>query len=258
MLTLAKNKRHMKQLVSIVIIFLGVLNINAKPKVSNNWNYNWDIKAHDKGQIHFQLGVGAQRTQNRYSGYKAGLLFDDPSLAKISKENEMGKYAKEENFRFASLGPLTARLQYGFNRKLSISLGATYVNYWSYWTRQMLDSNLNRNIPYEYGVKVVNYSFTARLDYHLFVNERWDIYTSGGLGYDIWQVKQYKKYPWPETPEFNAYYKPTPPLIFDTGFGVRRFVLRRTALFAEIGYGKSLANFGVVVKVAQPKNNRIF
>jgi hypothetical protein len=247
-----------KQLLLLLIIISSVHPAFAYKPSKINWDYNWDIKAHDKGQLHFQFGVGAQRTQNRSGFYKASIIFDDPSLVNISKENEFGKYGKETDYGFASLGPLTARLQYGFSRNLSISLGATYVNYWSYWNRNMLDSTINKAIPFEYGVKVNNYSFTTRLDYHLLVRERWDVYCSGGIGYDVWQVKDYTKYPWPETPAFKSYYKIPPPITFDAGFGARYFILKRTALFAEIGYGKSYMNLGVAIKVIQPKNNRLY
>jgi hypothetical protein len=220
----------MKKFGLIFIFLFSVQSIFAQGR----WDLPWDLKAHDIGQMHFQVGFGVPRTEND--------LFK--------------KYRGEIDYNLNGAGPFITKLEYGFNRKLSLSLGATYTNYKASWVRNKLDGSTGATIPFNYGVRVNNYSYMAKINYHLFVNTDWDVYIGGGAGYDTYTPANYNDYA-PDT-TFTAFFKAPSPTTFEAGFGARYFFLNRTAVYAEVGYGKSYAQIGIVIKVVQPKSNRIF
>jgi hypothetical protein len=220
----------MKKFVFIIIVILSTQQLFAQGK----WDLPWDLKAHDNGQIHWQVGFGVPRTEND--------LFK--------------KYRGEFGFNLNGAGPFITKLEYGFNRKFSISLGVNFINYKASWDREKLDATTGRNIPFQYGVRVNNFAYMGKLNYHLFVNTDWDVYVGGGAGYDVFSTTNFNNYPTDTT--FNGFFKAPNATTFEAGFGARYFFLNRTAVYAEVGYGKSYAQVGVVIKIVQPKINRIF
>ncbi len=213
-----------------MLFCLGNLTVNAQA-----WDLPWDLKAHDVGQLHGHVGFGAPRVNN----------------------DLLDKYDGEFNFNKVGAGPFYGRLEYGLSRKLSVSVGVTYTNFKASWERFKLDPAIGKNYAHEYGVIVNNLNFNSRLFYHMYTTVRWDVYTTGGIGYDLYKNEAYTRY-LPEEKTFNPYFKSPPPLSFDGGFGFRYFFLNRTAFYMEVGYGKSFAQAGFLVKIAQPKKNRVF
>lgn len=219
----------MKQILALLTFLMFGTLANGQA-----WDLPWDLKAHDIGQIHGHVGFGVPRVQSK--------IFD--------------KYDGENDFSSVGAGPFYGRLEYGLSRKLSVSLGVTYINYKASWSRDKLDANTGVTIPREYGVVVNNFAFMSKLYYHMYTSVRWDVYTCGGVGYDMWTSKDYTQYTLDTT--FQSYFKAPPALTFEAGLGFRYFFLNRTAFYMEAGYGKSYAQAGFIVKIAQPKKNRIF
>ncbi|MFM2386316.1 MAG: outer membrane protein beta-barrel domain [Bacteroidota bacterium] len=220
----------MKKLLLIAVMACAAQWANAQ----GAWDILHDIKSNDSRQVHWHVGFGIPRTENFY--------FD--------------KYQGEINYNLNGAGPFYTRFEYSFNRKLSLSLGASYTNYWNRWLRNGVDPSTGVSIPYEYGLKVNNYTGVAKLYYHLSVTPRWDWYICGGGGYQMFMHTDYTKNTLDTT--FNSYFKNPYWPTWEAGAGFRHFFLKRTAVFAEVGYGKSYAQVGFIIKVAQPKRNRIF
>jgi hypothetical protein len=220
----------MKHILTL-LIFISVSSL-AKAQA---WDLPWDLKAHDVGQLHGHVGFGAPRIDTK--------RFD--------------KFSGEEAFNNVGAGPFFGRIEYGLSRKLSVSVGATYTNYKASWERSRPDLNQGITLPFEYGTIVNNIAIMSRLYYHMYTSVRWDVYSTGGIGYDLYKSEDYTKYT-PDAPTFKTYFKTPPAATFDAGVGFRYFFLNRTAFYMEGGYGKSYGQLGFIVKIAQPKRNRIF
>jgi opacity protein-like surface antigen len=215
------------------------------------WDKHWDIKAHEVGQLHFQLGV-ALPTPHWNSDSNSIDVYTNRTDNKAFE-----KYNKENEYDLFGAGPIFARFEYAFNRKLSVNAGITYTNYQVRFSRDSLDKTIGVMIPYEYGIKVNNLSYMVRLNYHLYVDTRWDLYCGGGLGYDSYTATNYTKYT-PQALLFNGNFKKPAPVTFEAGAGLRYFFLNRTAFYIEYGYGKTNLHAGVLVKVSQPRLNRSY
>jgi hypothetical protein len=239
----------MRQFLLITISIFSSIFMNAQ-----GWGYNWDIKAHDKGQLKFQLGAGIQRTENKFWFYKPAQLFDKQDWPESAKDNNFDPYLGQNNFKLRSTGPYTARFEYGMNRAISISLGATYTQYNASWFKTVSDLNTGTFQPVRYGVNVGNLGVAARLVYHPVVTTHLDVYIGGGPGYDTWMIKDFTANTRDTT--YSSAFKKAPVVYYDYGVGARYYFRRRSALFAEVGYGKSFANLGVIIKILQPKSNR--
>jgi hypothetical protein len=220
----------MKQIL-ILLTFI-VSNIVAKAQA---WDLPWDLKAHDIGQLHGHVGFGAPRVDTKH--------FD--------------KFDGEYDFNSVGAGPFYGRLEYGLSRKLSVSVGVTYTNYKASWSRDRPDLNFGITSPFEYGVVVNNLAFLSKLYYHMYTNVRWDVYTTCGVGYDTYKSSDYTTYT-PDSATFKSYFKAPPAATVEAGVGFRYFFLNRTAFYMEAGYGKSYGQVGFIVKIAQPKRNRVF
>jgi hypothetical protein len=194
------------------------------------WDYNWDLKAHEKGQIHFSYGYGLPRLDKK--------LFD---------------YQKDStDFRVVGVGPFIFKAELGLSRKLSVQLSAAYILYQADWTRQRYDAYKDMYLPFKYGTKLHDISANVRLNYHLFVNKEWDIYVGGGAGYNHFINSDFTTYT-PDDSLFNSQFRLPFPVSAEMTFGIRYYFMTRTAIYLEAGYGKSLAQAGFVFKFRQRK-----
>jgi hypothetical protein len=237
----------MKKIVFILVCF-------ALPQLlqAQIWHdKHWDIKAHEVGQVHFQLGIAMPVPS--WNSDSSTLEFNTNRI----DNKAFDKYDKEQKYQLFGAGPIYARFEYAFNRKLSINAGVTYTNYKSRWYRDSIDATIGKAIPWEYGVVVQNIAYMARLNYHLYVDTRWDVIVGGGLGYDTYYADSYSKYP-PQSVLFDAKFKNPAPVTFEAGAGFRYFFLNRTAWYLDVGYGKTYINTGVIVKLSQPRLNRSY
>ena len=103
----------------ILLMLSFVLSTQSKAQFFSipGWDYNWDQKAHEKGQIHFSYGYGQPRLDKK--------LFD---------------YQKDStDFRVVGIGPFFWKAELGLSRKLSVLLSASYILYKADWTGQRYD-----------------------------------------------------------------------------------------------------------------------
>lgn len=194
------------------------------------WDYNWDQKAHEKGQIHFSYGYGMPRLDKK--------LFDF--------------HKDEADFRVVGVGPFFWKVEHGLTRKLSVSLSAAYILYKSDWKRNRPDPIYGFDLPYIYKTTMHDISANLRFNYHLFVDKEWDVYVGGGAGYNHFMVKDATSYT-PDDSTFQSHFKIPYPISYEMSFGVRYFFLTRTAIYAEAGIGKALFQAGFVFKFRHRK-----
>ncbi len=234
-----------------LLFLLTFICINLAAQAQVYFDKHWDIKAHEQGQVHFRFGIGLPLPT--YNSDSNLFMFKTIRIG----EDAFDKYKKQElGFDLYGSGPWYARFEYGFSRKFSAELGVTYINNKAIWTRMQIDPLTGAKLPYEYGVSVNNISAIARVNYHIYIDTRWDWYIGGGLGYDYYGAKDFTKYA-PDT-AYKAYFTKPAPVTFEAAMGARYFFLSRTAWYIEAGYGKTYVNTGVVVKVSQPKLNRSY
>ncbi|GBL36268.1 hypothetical protein EMGBS15_18630 [Filimonas sp.] len=219
-----------KFLLLVMLAFVLSLQSNAQFFSIPGWDYNWDQKAHEKGQIHFSYGYGQPRLDKK--------LFD---------------YQKDStDFRVVGIGPFFWKAELGLSRKLSVQLSATYILYKADWTRQRYDSYKAMDLPFKYGTKLHDISANLRLNYHLYVDKEWDIYIGGGAGYNYFSNSDFTTYA-PDDTLFKSQFKLPFPVSYEMSFGIRYYFLTRTAIYLEAGMGKSLAQAGFVFKFRHRK-----
>ncbi len=220
-----------QKIMLLVFLISTFTKLEAKEmdKTNSLWNYYWDIKAHNKGQVHFSYGYGFPRTETKLLNY----------------------YKLQRNFEFKGVGPFMFKAEYGLHRNLSILLSCNYTQYNGSWDKDTFDARWNRNLPFKYGTIIHDISANLRFNYHLLVTPRWDAYVGGGVGYNRMISKDYTTYT-PDT-AFVSQFKAPFPASFEMTTGIRYFFLNRTAIYLEAGYAKSYVQGGFVFKFRHRK-----
>ncbi len=214
----------------VMLLQAAFLSADAQLFSIPGWDYYWDTKAHDKGQIHLSVGYGQPRVEN-------GLF----------------KYQRDSmDFRVVGVGPFFGRLQYGLRRNLSVAISGGFIRYKSEWKRMRPDPLWGYDLPFRYGTEAQDIWANIRLNYHLFVNKDWDIYVGGGLGYNQFTNKDFTSYG-PDDTLFVSQFKVPYPVSYEMTFGARYFFLTRTAIYLEAGIGKSFVQGGFVFKFRHRK-----
>lgn len=221
----------MNKFFLVVFILFGIsIYSQAQNYTIPGWDYNWDQKAHEKGQVHFSYGYGQPRLDKK--------LFD-------FQKDSIG-------FKVVGIGPFFWKAEHGLSRKLSVQLSAAYILYKSEWKRMRPDPLYTYDLPFRYGTTLHDISANLRLNYHLFVNKEWDVYVGGGVGYNHFINKDFTDYA-PDDTIFKSQFKIPYPVSYEMTFGVRYFFLTRTAIYVEAGLGKALVQGGFVFKFRHRK-----
>ncbi len=216
----------MNKFILVLLLLTGfTLSSSAQFFSQPGWDYLWDTKAHEKGQIHFTYGYGQPRLDAK--------LFD---------------YQKDStDFKVVGVGPFFWRTEYGLSRKLSVMLSASYILYKSEWKRMRPDPYYPYDLPFSYGTTLHDIAANLRFNYHLFVNHHLDVYLGGGVGYNYFINKDFTTY-LPDDTTFKSQFKLPYPVSYEMSFGIRYFFLTRTAIYLEAGIGKALVQGGFVFK----------
>lgn len=206
-----------------ILLFVGGLLSNQAQ--ADRFKYFWDTKAHDRGQIHFSYGYGFPRLP--------GKIFD---------------FNKDENeFRKVGVGPFLFKAEYGLTRQLSIGLSASYIEYTSDWQEQRYDEFHQRNLWFTYGTKLQDIAVMLRLNYHWVISPRAELYMGGGMGYNHW-IEEDILPGRSDDSLFNSNFKTPGAFASEITLGYRYYLRKRTALYLEMGYGKSIIQGGFVFK----------
>lgn len=216
--------------VTLILAILISLQGNAQLFSIPGWDYNWDQKAHEKGQIHFSYGYGQPRL--------------DRKIFELQKDST--------DFRVVGIGPFFWKAELGLSRKLSVLLSASYILYKSEWYEQRYDNFKNIYLPYKFGTQMHDMSANLRFNYHMYVEKDWDIYIGGGAGYNYVNNKDFTTFA-PEEKTFKSHFRLPYPVSYEMSVGFRYYFLTRTAIYLEAGIGKTLAQGGFVFKFRHRK-----
>lgn len=216
--------------LTLFLLFLFVGGFFAKDASADRFNYYWDTKAHDRGQIHMSYGYGFPRLDdNRFN------------------------FHKDKNaYRVEGVGPFIFKAEYGLSRQISIGLSATYIQYTSDWEEQRFDPYHQRTLWFKFGTKAHDVTAMLRLNYHWIVTPRSDLYIGGGMGYNYWKSEDFTTFS-PEDSTFNAFFKQPAPFAAELTIGYRHYFRQRNAFYMEAGYGRSIIQAGFVFKFRSHK-----
>ena len=219
----------MRQLpIFLILLFAGGL--FSQPAKADRFKYFWDTKAHDRGQIHFSYGYGFPRLDNGRFDFNK----------------------KETGYRVVGVGPFIFKAEYGLTRQLSIGISATYIEYTSDWEVQKFDELHQRNLWFTYGTKLQDIAAMVRLNYHWNITPRSDLYMGGGMGYNHW-IEEDIVPGRADDSTFNSKFKLPGSFAAEISLGYRYYIRKRTALYLEMGYGKSIIQGGFVFKFRHRK-----
>lgn len=218
--------------LSVVLFLICLFTCFDKNAYADRWGYLWDVKAHNKGQLHMSYGYGFPRLDNSTFNF----------------------HKQEAEYRVVGVGPFTIKAEYGLTRMLSIMLSANYIQYTSDWQEKRFDIRHQKDLPFVYGTNATDLSVILRLNYHYNVTHRSDFYVGGGIGYNRWTADDFTVNA-PDDSLFISQYKRPMPVAFEMTAGYRYYFRTRNAIYIEAGYGKSIVQAGFVFKFRQGKRD---
>ncbi len=213
----------MRKLLLLFVLLAGV--ISTTNVYADRFDYFWDTKAHDRGQIHMSYGYGFPRLDNsRFDFHK-----------------------DKNNFRVVGVGPFIFKAEYGLTRELSVGISATYIKYRSDWQELRFDDFHNRDLWTTYGTVAEDLAIMLRFNYHYRVTPRSDLYIGGGMGYNMWTEEDVLPGRADDS-TFNSFFKVPGATAAELTLGYRYYFRQRNAFYVEAGYGKSIVQAGFVFK----------
>lgn len=153
-------------------------------------------------------------------------------------------YDTETNFKVTGYGPLHAKFEYGISEKIGLGLSINHVTSSMSYQDSLLDQNLNYKL-YDYKLKWSSTKFNARVNIHFANSDVLDAYWGIGFGYGISSTK------WTTNdPDFgNSSFKNPLAIGFESTLGARYYITDNIGAYCEVGFAKSITQFGVVFKL---------
>jgi hypothetical protein len=150
-----------------------------------------------------------------------------------------------------NIGPFHLKYEYFWRDKLGIGLGLNFDNFSGTWTElhQVLDSNVLVDQITTYKITGYHANLLARFNYHVYTGEKSEFYTGLGIGYRFDKAIE-KSIPNDPGPQFKlAIFLP---FGMDMSVGYRYFFNPRFGAYTELGFGKSILQFGACLKLDKP------
>lgn len=141
------------------------------------------------------------------------------------------------------MGPFHAKFEYGLADKIGVGLNidfATASIEWADIATKFGDTN-----HYNTGFKGNGIAVSVRGNWHFYSTKKLDTYAGINFGYDFGAMKFYS-----DDPNLVALLPDLSfPFVIGLTVGMRYYVSPNFAIYAELGYSKSLAQFGVSYKI---------
>lgn len=152
-------------------------------------------------------------------------------------------YQSELDFKLSGFGPMHLKYEYGVSDKIGLGVSIGYVSTKVEWKYDGYDS-LGMPATYTEGYKGSSLGILVRMNVHFATGDKIDPYWGVGMGYNNYSFKYYTDEPGAEdlTLKFPI------PFGFETTFGCRFYFSDNIGAYAEVGYGKSLAQVGLSAK----------
>jgi opacity protein-like surface antigen len=178
-----------------------------------------------------QAQVFEQGSNHLNAGYGIGLGY-----GRILKA-----YDVYDGYKFSGFGPAILSFERGVTDNIGIGASISYSTYGASWVQKSYLSS------YDYSYRWTTFSILARGAYHFRIsNDKFDPYVGLGLGFMKFGYK------WTSSdPNFN---ETTNSVSLGSPFGYQIFAGARymftdnIGAYAEIGFGLSVANFGLTFK----------
>ena len=146
-------------------------------------------------------------------------------------------YSAANGYKFSGFGPASLNYEYGINDNIGLGVNLSYSSYGATWNAG----------TYDYGYRYSTLGIMARAAYHFDIRNRdLDLYSGVGLGFLRY------KYNWTsDEPSFNeSQYNVNlgTPLGYQIFAGGRYFFSDLVGAYAEVGYGITVLNAGIVLR----------
>jgi hypothetical protein len=144
------------------------------------------------------------------------------------------------NATVSGLGPLHVKVEYGISDKIGIGLSINHVS--TNFDAQYLDDIDNKNYFANYNYNSTK--FNLRTNFHFSNSDKLDAYWGFGVGYGIGSVGLSTNDPDLEEVDIDA-----GGLGLESTLGIRYFVTKNIGIYTEVGFAKSIIQFGLNYKL---------
>ena len=147
----------------------------------------------------------------------------------------LNAYSANQGYKFSGFGPAFLSYERGITDNIGVGASISYSSYGAKW----ID-----NVIYDYSYRWSTLSIMARGAYHFSVsNDKFDPYAGVGLGFMKFGYKWTSNDP--TFNESNQNVSLGTPFGYQIFAGARYMFSDKIGAYAEIGYGLSVANFGL-------------
>ncbi len=152
-------------------------------------------------------------------------------------------YEAETGYHAGGFGPMHIKYEYILSEKFGVGVSLGYVGFDITWQEDAFDGS---NKTYDTGFKGSSIGILARFNYHFATGDKVDPYFGVGAGYNNWSFEYYSDDPDNDGEEILDF-----PLNvgFETTVGARYYFTDNIGAYAEIGFGKSLLQAGLAIKL---------
>lgn len=155
----------------------------------------------------------------------------------------LNAYSTYEGYKFSGFGPVFLSYERGVTDNIGIGASVSYSSYGASWTQKSY-----LVAAYDYSYRWTTLAIMARGAYHFSVrNDKFDPYAGVGLGFMKFGYK------WdtedPLFNETNSNVSLGTPFGYQIFAGARYMFTDNIGAYAEVGYGLSVANFGLTIKL---------
>ena len=185
------------------------------------------VDAYSKGKLFFAAGYGTPNMTGMVLSFLDGF----------------------SGFETSDFGPIHLKTEYGVSNYISLGLSINMASASATWYdeyRVPLIDTITTLAKFDEGVRNWSVAFNFRMNVHWYVTRKVDFYTGIGVGYNLSRFEF-----WSDSEDFKMPKIPSlfPPIGIESGIGLRYFFNNNVGIYMEAGYAKSLAQFGLILKV---------
>ncbi|MEN8958032.1 MAG: hypothetical protein ABF242_00445 [Flavobacteriales bacterium] len=151
----------------------------------------------------------------------------------------------DSDVKSTGFGPMHLRFDYGLSETYSIGASVNFSNSGSKWDYETFDGN-NNPVVYAESFSRTSINFLVRLNKHFLDNDRFDLYSGVGIGYNYVSIKSESEDPNFVEDDFIDDFANIFPIGFESTIGLRFLFTENLGGYVEAGWSKSLVQFGVV------------
>ena len=142
----------------------------------------------------------------------------------------------------AGIGPIHAKFEYGLADKFGIGLVIDFATASFIWSEEGFT---DPSKTYDSGFKGNGLAFSLRGNWHFYSTKTLDLYSGVHFGYDLGAMKFFS-----DDPDIMTFLPDVSfPFVLGGTIGMRYFFTKNIGAYMELGYAKSLAQFGVCYKL---------